>query len=390
MLARLYIVVIWCVCGVALLAGAAPLRGQTPRPQGGVPPERAGTAQRQGDLETAVSELRKVIELNPSDARAHGRLGMVYRRLGRLPEAIESLENALRLEPALPRLKILLGFSFQEAGRYQDAIPLLAESFELERESAVKSVVGQRLVECYLAAADEQRALEVVQKLRQGSPDDPDVLHLALRVYMSLWNSGFQRLLTKAPGSRQARLIVAESLEAQERFTEAANEYAQVLSMEPELPGIHFQLGRMILRSDTSAGGGDEKALAEFRKELELNPMHVGALVEIGEIQLKRGRFSEAAQSFSQALKVQPVSVPARLGLAKVRIAEKQWAEALDQLENARKLAPEDEAVAYHLMVAYRALGRTAEARSALDAFQQLKKRKQQSRSGLPAGVPQR
>lgn len=389
MFARPYIVVIWCVCGVASLAGAAPLGGQTPGPEGGLLPERTGTAERQGDLETAVSELRRVIESNPSDAEAHGRLGMVYRRLGRLPEAIESLENALRLDPTLPRLNILLGFSFLEAGRYQDAIPLLAAAFELERKSAVRSVVGQRLVACYLAAADEERALEVVQKLRQDSPDDLDVLHLALRVYMRLWNSGFQRLLTEAPRSRQARLIVAESLESQGRFTEAANEYAQIVSMEPEVPGIHFQLGRMILRSDTAASGGDEKAMAEFRTELAINPMHVGALVEIGEIHLKRGRFSEASKSFSQALKVQPVFVAARLGLAKVRIAEKQWAEALDQLEYARELAPEDEAVAYNLMVSYRALGRTAEARSALDAFQQLKKRRQQSRSGLPAGIPQ-
>lgn len=348
--------------------------------------ERAEKAQQQGDLQLAAKEFQKAIELNPSHAEAHARLGLVYRRLGMLPEASASLERASRLDPNLPRVNVLLALTYVESGRCRDAVPLLAANFEAEQQPSVRSVVGQRLVECHLAAADEDRALTTVQKLRQLAPDDPDVLQLALRVYMNSWNGAFQRLLTKAPDSHQARQITAESLEAQERFADAAKEYRHILKMQPDLPGVHYKLGRAILRSDTSPDA-DEKALAEFRKELALNPVNVGALAEIGEIHLRRSQLQEASETFTQVLKLQPGFVPARVGLAKVLIAEKQWAKALEHLEAAATIAPQEEAIAYNLMLAYRGLGRSTEAKRAFETFQRLKQQNQQNRSSLLRGI---
>ncbi|MCI0409874.1 MAG: tetratricopeptide repeat protein [Acidobacteria bacterium] len=356
-------------CAIGLLLGAALVVAQTPL-------ERAEDAQKRDDFETAAREFRRALELNPSDAETHGRLGMVYRRMRMLPEAIASMETALRLDPTLPRLKILLGISFHEAGRCRDAIPLLSESFQTEREPRMRSVAGQRLAECYLMISDTQTALPVIQLLRKDFADDPAILRLALQVYMSLWNNAYQEMMTKAPGSVQARQILAEGLEAQERFREAAAEYEQILKIEPGHPGIHYQLGRMLLRAEATAAGLD-KAAAEFRKELEIRPGHVGSMIEIGEIEFKKGRLADASAAFSQALGIEAGSMPARLGLAKVRIAEKQWAKALEQLEMVRKVAPEDEAMAYNLMITYRALGRTEEAKAAFELVERLKKRRQ-------------
>jgi Flp pilus assembly protein TadD len=66
------------------------------------------------------------------------------------------------------------------------------------------------------------------------------------------------------------------------------------------------------------------------------------------------------------------------MGLAKVMIAEKQWSKALEQLEAAAKIAPQDPAVHYNLMLAYRGLGRAAEAKQAFENFERLKKSKPQ------------
>src|SRR5262249_59580102 len=113
-------------------------------------------------------------------------------------------------------------------------------------------LVGEALGGCEAAAGDEPHARGVVQKLRQIAPDDPDILYTALKTYMNLWNEAFERLTAKAPGSSRARQVQAESLEAQQRFAEAAVEYQQIIKVAPQLPGIHFQLGRMILPSDSS------------------------------------------------------------------------------------------------------------------------------------------
>jgi len=370
-----------------LLLGAALLDGQSKEAEIRAQFDLGEKAEQQGDLQSALRAFQKVTELNPSDAEGHARLGLVYRKLGMPREAIESLERARRLDPKLPRLGVLLALSYIDAGRCRDAIPLLAAEFELERESSVRSVVGQRLAQCYLLTGDEGPALPVIETLRQIAPDDPDVLQLALRVYMNRWNGAFQRLLSKAPDSHQARQILAEGLESQERFAEAANQYREILKAEPRLPDMHFRLGRAILRSDAS-GQAEDRALAEFRKELEINPVNAAALAEIGEIHLKRSQLEEASRSFSQAFRLQPGYVPVRLGLAKTLIAEKQWSKALEHLEAAAKLAPEEEAVHYNLMIAYRGLGRPADAKRAFEMFERLKQAKQQNRSPLLRATP--
>jgi Flp pilus assembly protein TadD len=113
------------------------------------------------------------VRLNPSDTEAHARLSIAYRKLRMLPEAKESLKHSVRLRPE-PRVHVLLAFTYVDSGRHRDAIPLLTE----QRDS-VKSVVGQRLVECYLAIGDNENALPIVQKLRQLTPDDPNVLYVS-------------------------------------------------------------------------------------------------------------------------------------------------------------------------------------------------------------------
>jgi tetratricopeptide (TPR) repeat protein len=329
----------------------------------------------QAPQEGVLEELRRAVRSSPSDAEAHGRLGIAYRKLGMHAEAVESLERAVRLGTD-PGVKVLLAFSYMDTGRYTDAIPLLAAAFEAEQKGAVRSAVGQRLVECYLATGAEEQALPVVQKLREIAPDDPGVLYLSSKVYLNLWNSAFQRMVAKAPDSYHVRLVRAEALEAQERFAEAAVQYREILKIAPQLAGLHYRLGRLILRSQSS-GDTEEEALAEFRKELERNPSDVRALAEAGEIHLRRKRLKEAARRFEQAVRLQPEYVPARVGWAKVLMAERQWAKALEHLETASKLAPEEEAVAYNLMLVYRGLGRTADASRAFETFQRLKQRPQ-------------
>jgi Flp pilus assembly protein TadD len=327
----------------------------------------------------SLKELQEAVRMKPDDAEAHARLGIHFRRLSRSGEAIESLERAVKLEPRQSRVKVLLAFSYMDASRFDEAIPLLAASFDAEQKETVKLAVGQRLLECYLATGARVQALPVVNKLRELAPDDPAVLYLASKLYMNLWNDAFQTMLAKAPDSYQLNLIQAEALEAQERYAEAAQQYREILK-KAQLPGIHYRLGVTLMRSGTES---DPQALMELQKELERDAAHAAALTAIGEIHLRNNRRADAASSFGKAAKLQPNHAPARVGLAKVLIAEKQWLKALAELEPVAKLAPADEAVHYNLMLAYRGLGRTAEAKQAAGTLQRLKEERQRAGAAL-------
>ena len=99
-------------------------------------------------------------------------------------------------------------------------------------------LVGQRLVECLFTTGGEDEALEVVQKLRKLKPDDPDILYLASKAHANLWNVTVQRLLAKSADSYRAHQILAEVLETQEKFSEAAAEYRIDYPFAAEAGGV--------------------------------------------------------------------------------------------------------------------------------------------------------
>jgi Flp pilus assembly protein TadD len=321
-----------------------------------------------------IEQLQEAVRLSPSDAEAHGRLGIALRKAGRLADAAAALTRSIELRPD-SRLKVLLAFTYLESGQCGTAVPLLNEAFAAEQKDALKSVIGQRLIECDLEMGTLEEALSHAQALRRIAPHDANVLYLSSKVYMALWNGAFQTLLNKAPGSYHVRLIQAEALEAQERFGEAVHEYRAVLKIAPQLGGIHYRLGRALMLSQPD-GKGDAEARIAFQRELEINPFHVAALIAMADIHARNGERQQASERFAEAIRLQPSAVPARVGIAKMLIVEKQWTQALEHLEAAAKVAPHDETIHYNLMLAYRGLGRVAEAKHAFETFGRLKEQK--------------
>jgi tetratricopeptide (TPR) repeat protein len=341
----------------------------------------AEAGERQAWLE-AAQEYKEVLSLDPANAEVHARLGVAYQNAGMVPEAIKALEEAFRLNPSLPEVPALLGLDYARVDRYTAAIPYLEKAFAQEDQPLVQALVGRNLAQAYFVLGKQEEGLKVIQKLRDLYPDDPDILYTASKIYANLWNAAIQRLIAKSPGSYQVHQVLAEVLEAQGKYAQAAAEYRRIIQMEPSLPGAHYRLGRMVLQVDPS-NKGNQEALLQFQKELEIEPTDVPTHVEIGELELQFLRPEEASKYFTRALELDPSYTAARVGLAKVSIAQKNYQRAVGQLEEAVKDAPEDEEIYYNLMIAYRSLGKIQEAKTALDKFQSLKKAKEQSLTSI-------
>ena len=361
------------VCLVFLLVPHSRLHGQSRQAEIQAHLTRAAEAYAAGRWKLAADEYSEVTRLDPSNAQVLARLGAVYQKLGMLKEAQTSLNKALQLEPALPDAGVVLAFVDIGLGQYQDALPLLEKALADPRDDLpVRLAGGERLVDLDFMLQHQDKALEAVEQLRKLAPDDPNVLYTASRAYSAMWKTVVERMYAKAPGSYRTHQVLAEAAAAKGDFAEAAKEYRLVTKMAPTLPGIHYELGRMIFES-TPTSQGMEQALAEFQEELSIDPQDGPTNSQMGEIYLKMHRLNDAELYFSKAIQMPAPDTDARIGLGRVFLEEKRYEEARGQFEAATRSAPRNPTAYYELMIACRALGRTTEAKTALNNFERLR-----------------
>lgn len=87
---------------------------------------------RLGRTEDGVAQLRRAVELDPSNARAHHKLGAGLARLGLEAEALPWFERAVELAPAVAEHHWRLGEQYRRLGRRAPALASLERALELD------------------------------------------------------------------------------------------------------------------------------------------------------------------------------------------------------------------------------------------------------------------
>jgi Tfp pilus assembly protein PilF len=201
-------------------------------------------------------------------------------------------------------------------------------------------------------------ALEFLRLLTREFPQDPDALYVAIHAYSDLSTSASQELARNASSSYQAHELLAESFETQGKWDDAEKEYRAILKQNPNLPGIHFRLGRALLSVPNPGPDVASEARQEFEQELQIDPKNAGAEYVLGELARQNQQWQEAVKRFSQAAHLDPQFGEAFLGLGASLVSEKQYADAIAPLQTAVRLEPRNPDAHYNLAMAYTRAGR--------------------------------
>jgi serine/threonine protein kinase/Tfp pilus assembly protein PilF len=78
-------------------------------------------------LEEALSEAERVVDLDPLSPFATTNLGWVLSLMDRLDEAIEQFVKTLEIDPSFVAVKTCLGFAYMGKGMYQEAVECLKD-----------------------------------------------------------------------------------------------------------------------------------------------------------------------------------------------------------------------------------------------------------------------
>lgn len=122
-----------------------------------------------GDLDGALADLNRVVELTPDSADALGSRGTLHGMRGEFDAAARDLTAAIKLDPNIATLHADLGTSYERGGKPDLALPAYDRAIELDPKLAL--AVGAR---CWVltvldrdldkAIADCDRALELDPK----------------------------------------------------------------------------------------------------------------------------------------------------------------------------------------------------------------------------------
>jgi len=340
--------------------------------------EQGQRALAQSNYAEAEEAFEKLRELEPGVAEVHANLGVIYFQERKFEPAVSALRQALKLKPTLGKSATLLAMSLSELGRYREALPDLEKGFRQSTDPPTKRMCGLQLLRVYTGLRHDSKAVEVALELNRLYPNDPEVLYHTGRIFGNFAFLNMQQLAQVAPGSVWRHQAEAEAYESQGSNDAAISEYRQVLSADPQRPGVHYRIGRTLLaRSRQRNSPGDmAEAAKEFAQELEIDSGNANAAYELAEIHRNAGEFSEAQKLFEVAVENHPDFEEAQLGLGSVLMSLQKPDLALPHLQKATALNPGNEVAWYRLSQVQGVLGHEAEQRKTFAEFQRLRDQK--------------
>jgi tetratricopeptide (TPR) repeat protein len=278
------------------------------------------------------------------------------------------------------------GVELAESGHCAQALPLLTRSVSRLSDKELKKKAAFDGIRCAMAMNQTDASLDFIRLLNREFPNDPEVLYLATHLFSDLSIRASQQLLYAAPSAYQVHELNAEALEAQGKWSEAALEYGEVLKKDPNVKGIHYRVGRLLL-SGPKKDETTQAARREFEEELKIDPANAGAEYVLGELARQDQQFPAAIEHFSRATKFDASFADAFIGLGRSLLESGRNADAIAPLQTAAGLQPDNPVTHFYLGTAYRRAGRIEQANHEFTLHQQTSEKARQRKEQIQVGV---
>jgi tetratricopeptide (TPR) repeat protein len=361
-------------------------------------------ALRREKLDVAAQEYHRELEANPKSAPAQARLGEIALLEGKPSDALSSFSaaiqiagyqaaNALGLPRPYPPTSEDLGEHAQ--AQFAACLPALEAAPPSASRSLALALANARLSnhDAFLSAwnvfssgtprsnpanADErgldnfnrqdfEAAASDLSAWLKLHPNDLQADYLLAKTYRNLSLSTLEQLLAVAPDSYPAHELLAETYQNAEQDEKAIAEYRVVENMAPNLPGVHFSVGHLLLKK-----GQQDQARDELAAELRLDPDHAEANAEMGTILLDQLEPVKATPYLEKALKLDPDLWATYRQLGKAYYMQKDFTKAENALHQAIRHDPQGLAH-YQLGLVYRSLGQKEAANEQFEISRKLK-----------------
>jgi tetratricopeptide (TPR) repeat protein len=344
--------------------------------------KRADAAREAGRLEEAIGLYRQGLRLKPDWKEGRWYLGTSYYELDRYAEAAAAFRRVVAVEPNHGAAWGFRGLCEFQLKQYEPALTSLlkAREFGVGSNQELASVVRYHTAILLTRFNQFEFAQKVLTELTSNVNDSPKVLEA-----FGLATLRIPQLPDEIdPGRREQLLLAgAGTFYYYSRMTAAAlGRFEELLRRFPETPNAHYAFGVVLLNEFP------DRAIEEFKKELERSPGHVPSMLQLAFEYIKRSDWTNAKPWAEEAVKADGTSLPARQALGQVLLELDDVNGAIEQLKVGVTLAPESAILHFTLARAYRKAGRPEDAERERLEFQRLDRKRPRSDGGREPQPP--
>ena len=337
------------------------------------------SAARQQSLRANEDRLKKLL------AQTYNDLGTAEARQGQYASAKAHFEQGVRWDTPTPTLLRNLGTAAFRVGDFPTAVRALGEY--LKPAAPAAEITDPRSQLMYALAlfsvGDFPSAAHAFAPVGADAMQDP---RSAYSLAFSLSHSGDPKQANSIAADLSTRPLPSDVLSLvchifvdTESFAQSVDCYRRIVSADPSLRLVHYQIAESLIRMDHPA-----EAIPELRQELTISPDDPNVEYSLAFALLQTSSKDEARRLLTAITAAHPEMAQAQYQLGKLLLESSDVPGAITHLELAEQADGSLDYIHYQLQAAYRKVGRTEDADREARLYREIKAR----RRDLPSHTP--
>jgi predicted Zn-dependent protease len=328
--------------------------------------KQAAEARQAERWEEAIGLYKKLVKLQPDYVEGYWYQGTAYYSLDDFPNCKTAFRQVTQLAPKNGAGFAFLGLCEFGLKEYDRSLQHLIQS----RNLGLGDVPDLGKVARYHAAVlmtrtqQYEQALETLGEFAGEGDDDLRVIEA-----MGIATLRLPMLPIELPPDRREMVLMAGRASFHMAMRDkigADTAFKALVARYPETPNVHYAYGVFLLQERA------DEAIAEFTRELELQPGHPWSLMQLAYEYLKRGEPATALPFAKQAVDAVPKAFQARKALGQALLETDDVEAAIKELQAGIDLAPQSPGLHFTLARAFQRAGKLAEAEKARAEFMRL------------------
>jgi tetratricopeptide (TPR) repeat protein len=311
--------------------------------------DRANSSFDAGQFDQAETEYLNVLQVDPQNAQAIGRLGVIYFDEGRFQKASPYLYKGSQLDTNnldlhLKLAQIYLGIGMLKEAHSESAFVLDRNPQDLQAPVLFAQSVAKQ--------NDINAAKRRLQALAQNG--DSAGVETALGVLASnqhdykTASAHFRRAVTLDSHFAAAYVALGNSFSAQNDLKGAKAAFKAAADCAPPYSPLQLPYGQFEIQS------GNFASAESFFSDLTIKtPNYVPAWMGLAEVALDEKKLDDCTTALDKALAVDPDNADALVLQARLDLARSDTGKATSELERLVKLYPQAPRIHYQLALAY-------------------------------------